>query len=135
MWTPFFDLSDKEKVAKTNERAELLIDEVVSQIARKETGDFMKNKSPGFAARIYYKFYDRQSTTKHFCVEDTCIGCGLCAKKCPIGAIRITNGKPVWTSDKCVICLGCLHRCPKFSIQYEKNTKKHGQYLNPNIDA
>ena len=31
------------------------------------------------------------------------------------------------------MCLGCLHRCPEFAIQYGKNTKKHGQYMNPNV--
>ena len=43
--------------------------------------------------------------------------------------------KPVWVKDKCVMCLGCLHRCPKFAIQYGRNTKKHGQYANPNVKA
>ena len=41
--------------------------------------------------------------------------------------------KPVWVKDKCVMCLGCLHRCPKFAIQYEDKTKTHGQYTNPNV--
>ena len=26
-------------------------------------------------------------------------------------------------------CLGCLHKCPTFAIQYGRNTKKHGQYV------
>lgn len=43
------------------------------------------------------------------------------------------GGKPVWIKNKCEICLGCLHRCPKFAIQYGKNTEKHGQYTNPNV--
>ena len=71
--------------------------------------------------------------TAHFCVEDGCVGCGLCAKKCLVQAIEMRNKKPVWVKDKCVMCLGCLHRCPKFAIQYGKNTKKHGQYTNPNV--
>ena len=40
-------------------------------------------------------------------------------------------GRPVWVKEKCVMCLGCLHRCPRFAIQYENRTQKHGQYTNP----
>ena len=29
--------------------------------------------------------------------------------------IEMRDGKPVWVKDKCVTCLGCLHRCPKFA--------------------
>lgn len=56
---------------------------------------------------------------------------GFAPKKCPVQAIEMQSGKPVWVKEKCVMCLGCLHRCPKFAIQYGKNTKKHGQYLHP----
>lgn len=71
--------------------------------------------------------------TSHFKVENSCIGCGLCAKNCPVSAIEIRNKKPVWVKDRCVMCLSCLHHCPKFAIQYENRTKKHGQYTNPNV--
>lgn len=40
---------------------------------------------------------------------------------------------PVWTKEERILCLGCLHRCPKFAIQYGKHTKEHGQYLNPHV--
>ena len=31
-------------------------------------------------------------------------------------------------------CIGCLHRSPKFAIQYGNGkTKEHGQYTNPHV--
>lgn len=133
-WTPIFDLSNKEKVRRINDNAELEIDYIIKQIKNFAVGDFMKNKLPYPLAKIGYNIeYDSMRKTKHFSVDDTCIGCGLCAKKCPVQAIEMQNKRPVWSKEKCVMCLGCLHRCPKFAIQYGKNTKRHGQYTNPNV--
>ena len=32
------------------------------------------------------------------------------------------GNKPVWGKERCAMCLRCLHRCPKFAIQYGKST-------------
>jgi len=132
-WTPLFDLSDEARVKRINEAAEPLIDDAVRKLKARDRGDFMKMKLPGFVGRIYYRKYDKQRTTDHFHLEDSCAGCGLCARKCPVDAIEMKDGKPIWIKEKCLACLGCLHRCPTFSIQYGKKTKKHGQYRNPHV--
>ncbi len=132
-WTPIFDLSDKEKVTKINSNVEPQLDEIIKNIEQRKRGDFMKNKIPHFTAPFYKPYYEKMRNTSHFTVEDTCVSCGLCAKKCPVGAIELQEGKPLWTKSKCAMCLGCLHRCPKFAIQYGKNTKRHGQYRNPHV--
>lgn len=94
----------------------------------------MRNKVPTILAKTFYGLdYDAMRKTSHFKVENSCIGCGLCAKNCPVSAIEIRNKKPVWVKDRCVMCLSCPHHCPKFAIQYENRTKKHGQYTNPNV--
>jgi beta-glucuronidase len=52
-------------------------------------------------------------------IKDSCFGCGLCAKKCPVGAISVTDytapGKkrPAFEIDhsKCIKCGACMDGC------------------------
>ena len=83
--------------------------------------------------RIAEPIYNTKRRTSNFRVEDSCIGCGLCAEKCPMQAIEMRDKKPIWVKAQCALCLGCLHRCPKFAIQYGNKTKRHGQYTNPKV--
>ncbi len=130
-WTPFFDLSDKVKVAAENKAADLEIQTVAAQIKERKTGNRMHKSMPYGVRLITDMLYNNERRTKHFHVENSCIGCGLCAKNCPTKAIEMHDKHPVWVKPKCAICLRCLHSCPKFSIQYGRNTKKHGQYRHP----
>ncbi|HCW24365.1 MAG TPA: 4Fe-4S ferredoxin [Lachnospiraceae bacterium] len=130
-WTPIFDLSDKEKVRKMNQKADGQIDEITEKILARQAGDFSKRRLPVIIEGPARASYEHARKTSHFTVGSECIGCGLCGRNCPVQAIRIVDKKPVWVKDQCVMCLSCLHHCPKFAIRYGKNTEKHGQYVHP----
>ena len=50
-------------------------------------------------------------------VEEWCIGCGKCAKKCRQNALSIIDGKAVVDMDKCVLCSYCAGECKDFYIK------------------
>lgn len=132
-YTPMFNLSDKDKCKRITEAAEPYIKNVCNMITERKQGIFDNRRLPHFISQLEYLLYDGNRKTQHFWVKDNCIGCKLCAKKCPANAIEIHDSRPIWTKEQCILCLGCLHRCPTFSIQYGKNTVKHGQFINPNV--
>lgn len=43
----------------------------------------------------------------------TCTACGACAKICPTDAISNVDGKMATDAAKCILCMACIHACPK----------------------
>ena len=129
-WTPQFDLSTPEKVAFFTTTTEEDIANTIAMVKSQAIGNHQRHKTSAIFGRVAYMMYDAGRATRHLSASDDCIGCGLCAKQCPVQAIEMKDKHPVWVKPKCTMCLGCLHHCPKFAIQYGdgKATRKHGQY-------
>lgn len=80
-------------------------------------------------ARATAVWYDKVEDEKENCFgekgeegmleihEESCIGCGMCAKVCPFTCIGIgENGKAEKLRRRCIECLHCAAICPKNAI-------------------
>ena len=89
-------------------------------------GNVFKNLFSQPATRMY-PFETRESFKKTrgqvgINIE-TCIFCGICARKCPADAIVVNKAEKSWELEdfKCVICGVCEEVCPKKSIYMEES--------------
>lgn len=70
-------------------------------------------------------------TDRSIAVDESCTGCGLCAKICPVQNISIMDGKPTF-SHKCEMCFACDEWCPSGAIHHW--SRKPGiKYRHPDI--
>lgn len=56
-------------------------------------------------------------TDKSIVVDEKCKGCGICAKVCPAGNIRIVSERPEF-QHRCEMCFACDEWCPSNAIHH-----------------
>lgn len=66
-------------------------------------------------------------------MSDECVGCKICEKVCPIGNIKIENGKSRRLNKTCDFCLACVHHCPFKAIHLVTDKNPKARYRHPNI--
>ncbi len=67
---------------------------------------------------LLYLTTGRFGLAKLMFAGDVCTGCGLCARSCPVGAIRMQGEplRPFWTYT-CEGCMRCMAYCPEMAVE------------------
>lgn len=94
-----------------------------SRLPDNKIGIVDKLKS-GPVNKIYYPLIVKD---KKFYAKDSCSGCGLCERKCPLNNIQIVDGKPAWGGN-CTHCMACISYCPTEAIEYGRASKGKRRY-------
>lgn len=131
-YLPIFSVADAAKNEKVLKQYDKDLEEIAGKVAERTVGDYNYDRGAwALCWPIAQLVYDHVRKTKKFSVSPDCIGCGLCERQCPDRVIRLQDGKPVWTKERCSLCLGCVNRCPKNAISFGGKTEGKGQYQNP----
>ena len=123
-----YNPTDPEKCGKTLDKADLRFKKIAAEIT--EGAQSVKGL-PGSANNLYKNIADLDAG---FTVSSGCTGCGLCEKMCPVGNIRLENGKPEWM-HRCEHCAACISWCPEKAIDYRDKTQARRRYRNPRVTA
>ena len=127
-----FKTPDKNEALKIIEQAQQsilnTIEYIRSDLSFPEPEITFKDKlNSSFINTIFYPMFVH---SKKFYVTEECISCGKCENICPLGNIKLQNGKPNW-GENCTHCMACICRCPKEAIEYGKHSKYISRYTCP----
>lgn len=128
-------LPAKDQIGKLIANATMKTKRIAESISNREL------KPAEYKARLWSKivnynflYKDAYKWDEKFMVTEKCIGCGLCARVCPVNNIRMDHQRQSW-QHKCEKCLACLNWCPYGAIEYGTSTIGRTRYHNPNINV
>ena len=124
-----FSAPQADKARQIVAKAEPDIDRAITDIQADQTFAPTRNNlydrfMSGPVNPIFYKFFVKADA---FTASSACIGCGQCAKRCPMNNVTLKDGKPVWGRN-CTHCMACICYCPTSAIEYGKKSVGQPRY-------
>lgn len=144
---PGFDVDSKSVERGKLEAMGQRVKEIGEKIKKEDWAtDLFRGPWAGLKTAVVYPLFRRWGVDpRKWRSTDACVGCGECARTCPVGNIAMlplagdkntgsakhkSKLKPVWGPD-CTSCCGCYHVCPEGAVRYGSVTKGKGQYKSP----
>lgn len=116
---------DQKALKKTEAENRKIIQEAEAKIIRAAAGmkqgrypreglSVFAHMAGLFGQRLWF-LSKTKDYSKKLKISDACIGCGVCAKACPMKNLTIENGRAK-AQGKCTMCYSCISRCPRQAI-------------------
>ena len=82
----------------------------------------------GTASMLLHTLGDKLPWTLGMRIQTAhCVGCGSCARACPMQAIAIKDKKAHINIQQCITCGKCAHTCPKKALCYGTKEVQHAE--------
>ena len=120
-----------EKVSEKTASQVMRTKQVSFEIKNKTINKIPKSSS---IAAFMTKSSKKNVATKdmNYNTNDSCVGCEICCKVCPVKNIKMENSKPCFLHH-CEQCTACIQWCPHQAINYKDKTQNRQRYHHPNI--
>lgn len=125
----FLPVTPPDKMPRQLEKAGHKIAHLADLIHRRERhieGADPLGRLMGIGQRWGYDTFESHLLGTLF-ADETCTGCGWCARHCPVDNIEITEAR-VSFSDHCILCMRCYSFCPASAIQATDKTRDTAKY-------
>ena len=118
-WTQMIPGPGEEKALKMVEEGDREIREAVRNFLSGEAAPPVRKGLKHLPIRLVgflFRRLGRPGLVRTFTADSRCTGCGICASRCPAGALVIKHGRPWWRL-RCTDCNRCINICPVHAIQ------------------
>ena len=125
-----FDPVDEDTARRMILDAVPVIDDISDRISGRRPLEYVTKGGLMKSTLVNSLFMRCYTGGKGFRSTDGCTGCGSCIGMCPVDAISLEDGRPVW-GGSCMQCLACLNRCPEQAIEFKRRTVGRRRYVCP----